>query len=279
MPTATSTAATNAVVTQLRVLASLTNTEIMIAETRTAQARTVAVRKELRENAANGRARADAIEAEIRRLGGIPAFVGPAVGRVGATIKAVFEQSQPFDEAVLGDLTLEYQLLGRAKYLRALAARTEDRRLEDLADRLITAHQETVDWLTTVLAEEALGGPVALRRTPLQAAAALATTVLRLPGGVVARVGDNLAYSARDVPTRINDLIGRTPVPTAKELPIDGYDDLNAPPAIDAIKSLSDPSDIRSVVAYEEATKNRSTVVSAAQSRLAAIAADTVGIT
>ena len=40
---------------------------------------------------------------------------------------------------------------------------------------LVAAHSETIDWLTTVLAEEALGGPSALVPTPLQ----------RVAGGVV----------------------------------------------------------------------------------------------
>ncbi|MFH5209044.1 ferritin-like domain-containing protein [Antrihabitans sp. NCIMB 15449] len=278
MPTTT---ATNAIITQLRALAALTNTEIMIAETRTAQARSAAVSKELRENAKNGRKRTEEIEDTIRRFGAVPAFIGPVAGRIGATIKTVFEQAQPFDEAVLGDLALEHQLLGRSTYLRALAVQVEDQTLTELADRLITAHQATVDWLTTVLAEEALGGPAALRRTPLQSAAALATTVLNLPGGWVTDIGDHLAESAKQEPARVGELVnfGRGgATPTADELPIEGYEDLNASAAIDAIRSLRNPKDIRRVVAFEDATKNRSTVVSAAQTHVAAIAKDTVGV-
>lgn len=275
------TTATNAIITQLRALAALTNTEIMIAETRTAQARTAAISKELRENAANGRKRAEEIENTIRRFGAVPAFIGPVAGRIGASLQTVFEQAQPFDEAVLGDLALEHQLLGRSTYLRTLAVQIEDQTLTDLADRLITAHQATVDWLTTVLAEEALGGPAALRRTPLQSAAALATTVVNLPGSWFSNIGDHLAESAKQVPARVSELVsfGRGhATPTADELPIEGYEDLNASAAIDAIRSLRSPKDIRSVVAFEEATKDRTTVVSAAQTHVAAIAKDTVGV-
>jgi hypothetical protein len=47
-----------------------------------------------------------------------------------------------------------------------MAAKRPD--IESLASRLIAAHSATVDWLTTVLAADALGGPAALRRTPAQ---------------------------------------------------------------------------------------------------------------
>lgn len=144
---------------QLRTMLDLTHTEIQIAETRVAQARTHAVRTELSENANNGRIRAEAIQKEIRDLGGFPDMVGPFVGRAAAAVKALTEQAQPFDEALLGDLALEDQLLDRARYINALAVASKHNDVQQLADRLITAHAATVNWLTTVLAEEALGGP------------------------------------------------------------------------------------------------------------------------
>ncbi|MBF6482405.1 ferritin-like domain-containing protein, partial [Nocardia cyriacigeorgica] len=100
---------------QLRAVLDLTNTEIQIAETRLAQARTEAVHRELSENADNARARAEAIEAAVRELGGVPPLIGPFLGRAGAAIKAMVEQAQPFEEALLGELTLEHQLLDRAR--------------------------------------------------------------------------------------------------------------------------------------------------------------------
>jgi hypothetical protein len=56
-------------------------------------------------------------------------------------------------------------VLGRARYLKALteAARRTDVRA--VAERLQTAHSATVEWISTVLAEEALGGLAALRAT------------------------------------------------------------------------------------------------------------------
>lgn len=53
--------------------------------------------------------------------------------------------------------------------------------VQALAERLEAAHTETIEWINTVLAEEATGGPAALRATPLQRAAAGVTRALGLP--------------------------------------------------------------------------------------------------
>ena len=45
-----------------------------------------------------------------------------------------------------------------------------------------------------------------------------------------------------------------------------------------AVRDLDEPADIRAIIAYEEAHKNRQRVVSAAQTRVAAIAQEIVGI-
>jgi hypothetical protein len=166
---------------QLRTVLDLTNTEIQVAETRAVQARTEAVRRELTQNAANGRDRAASIASAIRDLGGFPDVIGPFLGRAGAAVKALTEQAQPFSEALLGDLALEGQLLDRSRYIKALAVAASRSDIEELATRLVTAHSATVEWITTVLAEDALGGPPALRRTPLQAAAGSVVKLVNLP--------------------------------------------------------------------------------------------------
>ena len=71
---------------------------------------------------------------------------------------------------------------------------------------------------------------------------------------------------------------GATGILEPAELPIADYDDLNVNEAVTAIRDLTDPTDIRVIVAYEEANKQRARVVSAAQTRLAAIAQEVVGI-
>jgi hypothetical protein len=314
---------TSTLLTQLRTVLDLTHTEIQIAETRIVQARTDAVRKELTQNAENGRVRAEAIESAIRDLGGFPDVLGPMLGRAAAAVKALTEQAEPFQEALLGDLALEDQLLDRSRYIKALAVAAENSDVEALATRLITAHSATVDWLTTVLAEDALGGPAALRRTPLQAAAGTIVTLANLPvtwstrgleraletlrgvrpaiDGVVTRAahtGDvagkalaasrDAALSAAEKVTRqegatdaadaIHSARSATGVLDPEELPIAGFDELNVTEAVAAVKELTLPNDIRTIVAYEEATKNRARVVSAAQTRVAAIAQEVVGI-
>ena len=124
-------------------------------------------------------------------------------------MKAVTDQAQPFDEALLGDLTLEHPLLYRARYLKALAAATKRTEIENLAFRLITAHSATVDWLTTVLAEDALGGPAALRRTPMQAAAGTAVRWINTPVTWSTRGLDRAIDTARSTRPRLEALLGR----------------------------------------------------------------------
>ena len=314
---------TATLIAQLRTVLDLTHTEIQVAETRVAQARTDAVRRELSQNADNARIRAVAIEKAIRDLGGFPDVIGPFLGRAAAAVKALTEQAEPFDEALLGDLALEGQLLDRARYVKALAVAAKHSDVEALATRLITAHTATVEWLTTVLAEDALGGPAALRRTPLQAATGLAVKLANLPFTWSTRGAERVAEAVRSVRPAFSDLVERgsrssevvaktltgardsaldaaeritreqgaddaadaihavrsnTGVLDAAELPIADYDDLNVNEAASAVKELTDAADIRVVVAYEEAHKNRQRVVSAAQTRLAAIAQEVVGI-
>jgi hypothetical protein len=308
---------------QLRAVLELTHTEVQVAETRIAQARTEAVERELTQNARHGRERALQIEAAIRELGGFPDVIAPLFGRAAAAVKALTEQAEPFDEALLGDLALEHQLLDRARYVKALAVAGQHKDVQALADRLITAHAATVDWLTTVLAEDALGGPAALRRTPLQAAAGIAVKIANLPLTWSARGLDRAVDAvrttqprisglaergsqARDVATRaiaasrdaaletaekvtrdagaedaadvLHSLRSATGIVTPEELPIADYDDLKVSDAVAAIKDLEEPSDLRTVIAYEERNKNRNGVVSAAQTRLADIAREVVGV-
>ena len=314
---------TTRLLAQLRTLLDLTNTEIQIAETRVIQARTEAVRRELSQNADNGRERAEAIQASIRDLGGYPDVIGPFLGRAAAAVKALTEQAEPFDEALLGDLALEDQLLDRARYTKALAIAAKNKDVENLADRLITAHTATVEWLTTVLAEDALGGPAALRRTPVQVAAGTAVKLVNLPVTWSARGIDRAVESLRTAGPAFRELVERggnageiaakalsasqnaalraaervtrnegadgaadalhegretVGVLDASELPIANYDELNISDAVAAIKDLTTPRDVRVIIAYEEAHKDRQRIVSAAQTRVAAIAKEAVGI-
>ncbi|MDT2007128.1 ferritin-like domain-containing protein [Rhodococcus opacus] len=172
---------TSKLIIQLRALLHLTRTEIQIAETRQAQARTDVARREFADNAERGRKRCAAIDSTLRDLGGVPDVVAPLVGRLSGWVTTVAEQAGPLDEALLCDLGLEHQLFDRARYLKVLATAAGNTEVRELAERLGAAHQATAEWLSTILAEEALGGPAALRRTPLQAVAGGAGRLVYTP--------------------------------------------------------------------------------------------------
>ncbi len=62
----------------------------------------------------------------------------------------------------------------------------------------------------------------------------------------------------------------------AQALPVAGYDDLTGQEAIEALKRLQDADDVRLVLAYEQAHKDRKTVANAADKRLTELAEQAV---
>jgi DNA-binding ferritin-like protein len=315
------------IINQLRALALLTQTEEQVARTRISQARTDAVRRELTQNADNAAARSLEIAEQLRAVGGVPDVVTPAIGRLTAILKATFEQAAPLEEALLTDLQLEHQLLDRATYLKVLADQGKQTKVRQLAEKLITAHEATVEWLTVVLAEEALGGPAALVATPVQKVAGGVARTLNAPvrfwANTVNNAVDTVKQAGEETSERFTAVTERASALTdavretltagrsaslrraeqvatregnktaakaaksareelgdvsAAELPIKHYDNLTVADAIKAIKGLKTPNDIHVVIHYEEAHKDRSNVVSAAQTRLADLAKDAVGV-
>ena len=65
---------------------------------------------------------------------------------------------------------------------------------------------------------------------------------------------------------------------SADELPIKNYDNLSAGDAVKQIKNLKTVRDINVVIRYEETHKGRANVASAAQTQLAALAKEAVGV-
>jgi hypothetical protein len=318
---------TTKLINQLRALVLLTQTEEQVARTRITQARTDAVRRELTQNADHAAERSLEITEALRALGGVPDVVTPAVGRLSAVLKATFEQAAPIEEALLGDLQLEHQLLDRATYLKVLADQAGQTKVRQLAEKLITAHEATVEWLTVVLAEEAMGGPAALVATPVQKVAGGVARAVNAPvrfwADTVNNAVDTVKHAGEETSERFTAVTERasalteavretlsagrgaslrkaeqvadregnkTAAKTAKaarvelgdvsaaELPIKNYDDLTVADAIKAIKGLKTPKDLHVVIHYEEAHKNRSSVVSATQTQLADLAKDAVGV-
>jgi hypothetical protein len=315
------------IVNQLRALVLLSQTEEQIARTRVSQARTDAVRRELTQNADNAAERTRLVTAELRELGGVPDVVTPAVGRLSAVLKATFEQAAPIEEALLQDLTLEHQLLDRATYLKVLAQRAQLPKVERLAEGLVTAHKATVEWLTVVLAEEALGGPAALVATPVQKVAGGVARAVNAPvrfwANTVNNAVDTVKHAGEETSDRFSAVTDRAQHLTeavretltagrraslrraeqiarregnkdaaeaaksareelgdvsADELPIKNYDQLAVGDAVKAIKGLKEPHDIRVIIRYEETHKSRANVVSAAQTQLASLAKEAVGV-
>ena len=93
---------------------------------------------------------------------------------------------------------------------------TNDELYALLADALVAKHTETVEWITTVLAEEALGGPAKLVPTPLQRMAGGLTQAVTLPTRIavqsVNRAVDGLSRAgsqARSAVGTVADTVGR----------------------------------------------------------------------
>jgi hypothetical protein len=317
----------NKLINQLRALVLLTQTEEQVARTRISQARTDAVRRELTQNADNAAARSLEITEALRSLGGVPDVVTPAIGRLSAALKATFEQASPIEEALLTDLQLEHQLLDRATYVKVLAEQAEETKVRQLAEKLITAHEATVEWLTVVLAEEAMGGPAALVATPVQKVAGGVARAVNAPvrfwANTVNKSVDTVKHAGEETSDRFSAVTERAATLTeavretltagrsaslrraeqvanregnkdaakaarsareelgdvsADELPIKNYDQLSVSDAVKAIKGLKEPHDIRVVIRYEETHKGRANVASAAQTQLAALAKEAVGV-
>ena len=318
---------TNKLINQLRALVLLTQTEEQVARTRIAQARTDAVRRELTQNADNAAARTIEITEQLRALGGVPDVVTPVVGRLSATLKTTFEQATSVEEALLQDLQLEHNLLDRATYLKVLADTAGETQVRLLAEKLIDAHKATVEWLTVVLAEEALGGPAALVPTPLQKVAGGVARAVNAPVRFVANTVNNAVDTVQHVGDETSDRLGAVAGRasalteavretltagrgaslrkaeeiaeregnqdaaetaqaareelgdvTSDELPIKNYDNLSVNEAVKQIKNLKTARDINVIIRYEETHKNRSNVASAAQTQLAALAKEAVGV-
>jgi hypothetical protein len=62
-------------------------------------------------------------------------------------------------------------------------------------------------------------------------------------------------------------------VVNASELPVKGFDNLNNINAVAAIRRLEDADDVRTILAYEAAHKNRKSVLQASQARVEELAA------
>ncbi|MDT0351955.1 ferritin-like domain-containing protein [Pseudonocardia charpentierae] len=204
---------TATLITQLRVLAQLTRTEAQVARLRVTQANTDDVRDDLRQNAADADVRAARIVGTLNDLGALPDPVTPLIGRVATLVRGAVEQTQPLDEALLGDLALEHQLRDRARYVAALAEAADLPAVQALAADLEAAHTETVHWLTRVLTDLA-GGHAALNASPLQQVAAQVTRAANSPArpaldAAAATVSHTLSHAVDRTAGTVTDAAGQ----------------------------------------------------------------------
>jgi hypothetical protein len=75
------------------------------------------------------------------------------------------------------------------------------------------------------------------------------------------------ADGKRTTARKVNDVRRATGAVEAKELPIRNYDDLNVGDATTRVEKLTDVDDVRTVMAYEAANKDRKGVLRAAEAR------------
>jgi len=134
-------------------------------------------------------------------------------------------------------------------------------------DRALDTVRTTPPALNQLLNRGARAGDVAVKTLTASRDAALETAEQ-----VTRRQGADTVADA------IHSARAATGVLEPEELPIDDYDQLNVNQAVAAVKELTEPGDVRVIVAYEEAHKNRHGIVSAAQTRLATIAHEVVGL-
>jgi hypothetical protein len=298
---------TDKLVGQLRILHNLTNTEAQIATTRVVQARDDSARDELTANAENAQERSKLIAAALRDLGGVPDVITPALGRATALAKTVVEQVQPLAGALFSDLALEHQLLDRARYLGELADAADHTATRQLAQRPQEAHQETVEWINSVLAQEAAGEPTALRPTPVQMAVGRLSKVAYYPARWAAARIDDAAEAlartrsridtvseatvesfsagrdagldkaeqiaskkgARNTATTLHRTRAASGALTEAELPVKNYDDLTVNEVEAKVQKVTDSAALTALLRYEQSNKDRVGATTVIENQLA----------
>ena len=192
---------------QLNALLRLTQTEQTVTQTRRAQAATADIERQLGDIVDECAQRADLLAESIRSLGQAPDVLGVAVGRIGATLKTAVEQGQDLDELLLGDLALEHQLLDRARFARMLAEQLSETSVAGTLERVEVAHTTTIEWLMDRLGEIAVGGPVSLRPTPMEAFVGFGRRVGQLPARQTAGAVNRSVESARRARDRTSEVV------------------------------------------------------------------------
>ena len=173
-----------------------------------------------------------------------------------------------------------------------------------MLDRLEIAHTATIEWLEARLAEVGRTGTSALEATPVQTVVAAGRRVLAAPFGVVssavnrgsvllgrkassledlaAEAGERVADTAQkavssttqtvsqaagkaaETATDVIDLTGVD----AQHPPLTAYDKLSGDTVMRHVADTEDLDEVRRILAFEQAHKDRKGVVQAARARL-----------
>ncbi len=158
-------------------------------------------------------------------------------------------------------------LTGAALRLTSLPMRTMADRVNEAVDQARTERDKVSDTVSN--ARRTVND---LRDGAVEVLGASRDTGLARAEIVARRDGANDTAKAIHETRRANGSL------RSSELPIKDYDGLKISDAVAAIKKLDQPEDVRTIMAYEEAHKARSGVVSVAQTQLADIAKEAVGV-
>lgn len=166
--------------------------------------------------------------------------------------------SPSIESAVTRIRALNDQIVASAKRGGEESIKTYERMLEDLAQAQEAAGARSADWITEFARAQA-----AFTR---QLATAFPSLIERL-----GTRGRELMYAAtstaRSVPgVGAAEGAVRGAASRAQDLPIPGYDDLNADQIVAKVRGLADV-DLGRIFAYETRTKNRKTVLDAVTPR------------
>ena len=278
---------------ELQDLLRLTAFEQSIARIRRSQAASTPVAEELEANAKKAGERRDLLSDAVRSLGGVPDVVGATLSKAGAFAQSQLNQVQTLQGALLGDLALEHQLRERTRYARTLADSLGYAQVLPVLDRLETAHTATIEWLEAGLAEVGRTGTSAIEATPVQTAVMAARRVLSAPFGVVSgtvnrgtallgRKASSVEQVAAEAGERAADT-AKQAVETAEQAaetvldltgvdtehpPLTAYDRLSGDSIMRHVHSIDDVDELRQILAFEQAHKDRKGVVQAAEARL-----------
>lgn len=272
---------------ELHTLHDLTVQESVVARVRRLQARDASVRQELSDNAADAGSRAAAIAQAQAALGTPRDVAAPVLGTALALLRAQTDLLRSPSGALLGDLALEDALLAHTRFVRQLAQELGDEPVVALAERLEESHTETAAWVRDRLAEVAAAEAPAVRPLPPQllvaAAQAAAFVPLRAAGSLLRRLRPAAQEAVQAVEERVEDVTEQVrgvdgtdvvdlTVPAENELPIKEYARLSGDTIMRHVGDMDSVDELREVLAFERAHKDRTGVVAALQARLSELA-------